>query len=344
MTKPPDQKALAPYLARLRELPFVRSLDASRSAVTDGIEAQRLRVVTQSAEFTLLVAHTRMNLGHPTVDRYLRQFEAHRGDWILFAPEISAPTGQRLAANSVNYVDLQGNCRLSLGDRYIALIEGRRAPRVTAHDKGMRLPGYQAMFALLAKPSLVREPLRTIAAEAEVSRQAVVDTLARLVHDRALFDTKRGYLWNPKGWSDAIDRWAVGYRDVVRPRLLVGRFHAQEQDPKALQERLRPILDTCGTWRWGGATAALRVAPHYQGERTVVHLEEVPSDLPRRLRAIPGRDGPLVILRTLGEVSLHGATPDTVHPLLAWAELLEENHDRAFEGAAELREKALLPP
>ncbi len=344
MTKPPDLKALAPYLARLRELPFVRSLNASRRAATEDFEAPRLRVITPSAKFTLEVAHTRMNLGRPTVERYLRQFEARGGDWILFAPEISGPTGQHLAAHGVHYVDLQGNCRLRLGDQYLALIEGRRAPRVSARDKGMRLPGYQTIFALLAKPSLVREPLRTIAEEAEVSRQAVVDALARLVHDRALSHTKRGYLWSPQGWSDAVDRWAVGYHDAVRPQLIVGRFHAPEQDPSALEERLRPALDTCGPWRWGGAAAAWRVAPHYRGDKTVVHLQEVPSDLPRRLRVVPGRDGPLVILRALGGVSFLGTTEDTVHPLLAWAELLVENHDRAFEGAAELREKALVPP
>ena len=344
MTSRSDPGALAPYLARLRELPFVRSLDTPRRTVTNGLDAQRLRVITPSAEFTLLVEHTRMNLGHPTVNRYLRQFEERGGEWILFAPAISGPTGQQLAARGVQYVDLQGNCRVNLGDSYIAMVEGRRTPRVAAHDKGMRLPGYQTTFTLLAKPSLVREPLRAIAEAAEVSRQAVVDALARLTHDRALSRTKRGYLWSPKGWSDAVDRWAVGYHDAVRPQLIVGRFYAPELDPAALEERIRPILDSCGAWRWGGAAAAWRVAPHYRGDKTVVHLREVPSDLQRRLRVIPGRDGPLVILRALGGLSFHGATPDTVHPLLAWAELLEENHDRAFEGAAELREKALTPP
>lgn len=76
----------------------------------------------------------------------------------------------------------------------------------------------------------------------------------------------------------------------------------------------------------------------------MVHLRDVPDDLARRLRVVPGRDGSIVVLRTLGEISLEGMTRDTIHPLLAWAELLMENNDRALEAAAEFRERALPPP
>ncbi len=340
----PFMNELEPYLARLRDLPFVRGIDSLEPIVADGRAVPRISLKTPQRGFELRVAHSRMNLSRPTVDRYLRLIEQRGGTWVFFAPEIPASLGHLLAERGVNYVDLPGNCRVDLAERYIAMVEGRRAPRVAAHEKGLRLPGYQTLFALLAKPSLAHEPLRTIAARAEVSTQAVVDALARLVHDRALLRTERGYLWRPQGWQEAIERWRVGYHDLVRPRLLVGHFHAREQDPNALEAMLTPRLDTCGPWRWGGASAAWRVAPHYRGGATVVHLRDVPDDLARRLRVVPGRDGSIVVLRTLGEISLEGMTRDTIHPLLAWAELLMENNDRALEAAAEFRERALPPP
>lgn len=344
---------MASYLDRLRELPFVKGLtvEPEPDAESDG----RLRVRTPRKSYPLRVELKSRFLEREEFERLVVEM-ARRGSprdppWILMAPAVSASLGQELAAHGLNYVDRQGNCRVALGKEYLALVEGRRAEPVQAVDKAIRAPGYQTLFALLARPRLIDSPLRTIASEAGVSRQAAVDALARLVSEGAIVETKRGYRWLPKGWGEALDRWLVGYRSALRPRWLVGRYRAQERDPEALERRLQPVLDTFGGWRWGGTAAGFRLTGHYRGPRTVVYLQRASEslrDLPRTLKALPDAEGPLVIVGVpatrVQEIAFDGRTPDTVHPLLVYAEMVIEGDERALEAAAELREKYLTPP
>lgn len=72
-------------------------------------------------------------------------------------------------------------------------------------------------------------------------------------------------------------------------------------------------------------------------------IADAPEDVPRRLTAIPGKQGPLTILRMKAPQMLEGAKPRTVHPLLVYAEMLAVPNERAAEAAEEVREKCLEP-
>lgn len=85
----------------------------------------------------------------------------------------------------------------------------------------------------------------------------------------------------------------------------------------------------------------MRLTKHYRGEETVLHVEDPPADLARRLRALRAQDGPLTILRAPGKIGFEGALPRTVHPLLAFTELLATGKERAREAAQEIRERYL---
>lgn len=51
--------------------------------------------------------------------------------------------------------------------------------------------------------------------------------------------------------------------------------------------------------------------------------------------------GELTLTRAPGPLAFEGRTPDTVHPLLVYADLMTEGHDRAREAAAEIYERYL---
>jgi len=102
-----------------------------------------------------------------------------------------------------------------------------------------------------------------------------------------------------------------------------------------------PTLGSSENSRWGGCAAGYRLTHHYRGERMVLHLEAVTPTLRRTLRAVPDAHGPLVILGIPGPAALAGATPDTVHPLLVYAEMLAEHSDRAREAAGEVADQYL---
>ena len=129
-TRPAD--AFEPYLARLREIPFVRAATL-RGPHGRGLRGRMdgiLVVRTPDDEYELPVELMRTYLTYATADGVLAQMHAiAQKPWVLFAPYIPRPMGRYLAEHDVNYLDLAGNCRLVLGRRYATHVEGRTRER-----------------------------------------------------------------------------------------------------------------------------------------------------------------------------------------------------------------------
>jgi hypothetical protein len=261
---------------------------------------------------------------------------------ILFAPYVSPEMGALLVSHGINFVDRAGNCHLDLGGTYVGHVEGRKLRRSSDAPGGARAPGFRLIFALLVDPALLNAPARELARASGVSLGTASNVLRRLEHDRIVVRTKsRRHLVRR---DDLVERWIAGYAETLRPQLLAGRFQTQDKDPLGLEDRVAALLGPDGNWAWGGAAAAFRLTKHYRSDETVLHVDALSSDLPKRLKAIPHSAGPLILLGVPGPVAFRGAMPHTVHPLLIYTELLLTGSDRAREAASELRERFLTSP
>lgn len=328
---------LSHFSTQLEALPFVKAARFEEAAPPAGRGSHLvLEVGTPSGEYHLIADLRQTALSYALVDRALAARPPENGSgWILLAPYVSPGIGRYLAERGGNFVDGVGNCHLILGDRYVATVEGRRAPPRRASEHGLRDAGYRVIFALLAEPALLHGTVREIAGAAGVGKTTAAMTLRRLRRELAIAPDRRGYrMLQP---SALMDRWLIAYQDVVRPRLFVGSFQVQERDPEALERRIEETLEREGVpWCWGGGAALHRISGFYRGEATVLHLPEPPVDLPRVLRSLPAKEGPLTVLRLPGPVAAAGLKAHTVHPLLVYTELLTQGDPRGREAAAEL--------
>jgi hypothetical protein len=340
--RPRTVDAFEPYLARLRELPFVRAATIRAPDVRprhrrlDGIVV----VKTPDDMHELTVELKRTYLTYATADGVLTQMKAVTPKpWILFAPHIPRPLGRHLAEHDANYMDLAGNCRLVLGHRYVAHVEGRARERAAEERRGLRVPGYQVLFAILAEPELLNATVRRLADAAGTGKTAAAETLRRLQDENLIGEVKgRRFILEAKV---LLERWIAGYATHVRPRLLIGTYRTADRDSEALERHVEDVLADKLNWGFGGGAAAARLSRFYRGERTVVHLEKAPLDLQKRLQAQRADDGPLVLLRAPGQIAFAGVKPRTVHPLLIYTELLVTNDPRAREGANEVWDRHL---
>lgn len=339
---------LEAHLARLRELPFVRGVRVEKPRVEDGPRADAAIVVeTPEGDYPLLVERKRTHLTRAVIENYLTvrratpgtRAIARREPWILLARYVPRQLGRDLAAVGANFLDREGNCHLNLGERYFVHVEGRIAERKVGEGRGLRAPGYQVLFAILANPDLINEGIVRIGELAGVGKTTVAETLAKLNQDGLVGEVGgRRRLVKPK---EILDRWLVGYANAVRPKLLVGRYRTQDADPGQLERRIEQTLGKEMDWAWGGGAAAMRLTKHYRGETTILHVARETPDLPKRLRALRDADGPLLILEVPGPIAFQGRLERTVHPLLVYTELLNAGHDRARETALEIRERYL---
>lgn len=331
----------APYLNQLRALPFVRE------AVLEVELRQRgrrgpvttLQLVTPQGRRRFRVEETGSHLSHAVVgDLIGRAASSAAAPPILFAPYVSPEMGARLVAQGIAFVDRVGNCHLDLGGRYVAHVEGRKPQR--AHVPGsLRAAGFRIVFAVLVDSDLLNRPVRELARASGVSLGTASNVLRRLEQDRIVVRTRSKRHLAKR--DDLIERWTAGYAEALRPQLFVGRFETPDADPPSLERRVEAALGPDEAWAWGGAAAAFRLTRHYRSDETVLHVDSLAGDLPGRLRAIPHPAGRFTLLGVPGPLAFRGRAPHTVHPLLAFTELLLTGDERARRTASELRERFL---
>ncbi len=328
---------LDPYRDGLQKLPFVRSvrfrpMPRGHEAEADAVADLRL------ADGSTTRLYVDAKSSHLQPSTALRSWRAGREDGLLAAPYIGAPLGDSLEQLGLNFIDREGNCYLRIGDRYVARIQGKTPAKRPSRSKEMRAPGYHVLFALLTAPELVSAPQREIAAVAGTSKQPVGDILLRLAEERILVVRGRAYAWVHGPDAKLLERWLAGYRSTLRPKLMVGRFRLPVREPREVERWLEERLEQ--VWL-GGAAGGYRLSPHYRGNITVAHLGPPSDETRKRLKALPATEGELVWMRHIGRASQTGETPDTVHPLLIYAELATDPDPRAAEAAELIRERWL---
>jgi len=336
--QPHEEELLHRCVARLRELPFVKEAVLLPFPPT---EDGRVRIATPHATKEFVIEAKRTHLTRTIVDGVLAHATRNRQrPWILFAPHVGRPLARYLDEQGVNFVDLAGNCRLQIGRRHIAKIEGRPPERRPQQGRGTGVAGQQILFALLVQPDLLNMPVRTLAKAAGVAPATAADRIVQLRREGLIHESDNGRrLTMPRR---LLDLWIKGYETLARPKLLIGRYRAQKTDPEGLERLVEATLDDRMIWAFGGGAAAHRLTGYYRGPDTVVHVQQPGHDVAKRLRALPAEDGPLILLRAPGPLAFKGAAPRTVVPLLVYAELLFAGDKRARDAAGEIERKYLV--
>jgi hypothetical protein len=339
-----DETDLCQYLAQLQAIPFVRNARIDRSGAARQSELILTIDTPTKRGQRFMVELKRTHLTREVADRLLHLRNEGGDERILLVPVVGRDLAERFAHEHVNFVDLAGNCRLDIAGRYMAYVEGRRPASKTSANRAFRAPTYRVLFALLARPELSLATARALAdASGKVSPQTAIDARFRLIERGFLVGNKRAPTWAPGGWNAALDLFVSGFGATLRPSLTIGRFRAKQRDVEHLQLELARHLKsaTAGRWRWGGGAASQRLTGQFRGDTTVVYVERPPANVSKVLELLPDAAGSISILQTPGPVAFESPRPDTIHPLLAYADLLIDADQRSREAAASIHQRYL---
>jgi hypothetical protein len=323
------------YLERLGELPFVDELDfesdvgfpAGTRWMPDG-----LLTVTSGRTRLRFLVEIEDRLDYAVADRIAGlAAELPRDRRImLLVPYVSAPLAEYLDKKDLNFADLAGNCRIKVGRTRYVFITGRKSASAPSRSLGARAQGVQLLFALLARPDLVAQPVREIAALSGVSKSTAANRILALEHEGFI-----GHLRGTRlliGRDRLLERWIGDFARILEPRLCKGRYMTPYSEPTKRERIIKraPGLQDL-RWGWGGLTAAYKLIRHYRDDSTVLFVESWSNALARDIRALPASDGHLLVYRAPGPTAFDGETPDTVHPLLIYAQLVNSTDERARE-------------
>jgi hypothetical protein len=340
-----DMRQLAanvdPFLDHLRSLPYINNAQLRGPS---GSKDRILDLRTPKGNFSFAMELKRTYLDRTATNALLASAAlAGKVPPIVFARYIPRPTGERLAAAGINFVDAAGNLNLHLGNRYQTRLLGQRETRPAPEAQRVGAAAVQVFFTFLASPEAIQSPARRLAERAGVSKTAASDGRQRLVAEGILRQQgARRYLLAD---ADRLeDRFLQGYSRVLRPHLHLARMRGPDRDPGAFVERMAEVAKQEGfQWALTGGAGAYELSRFYRGEEIVVFVPSLTKDLQQKLKLLPDRQGPITFLRMFSPGILGpGSTAHPVaHPWLLYAELLQQEDARALEAAREIRTKYL---
>lgn len=338
---------LTPYLGQLKALPFVRKVKPFKLETESKLRHvdALIRVETEAGDRDYYVEVKRSYLDAPITRAVLslaKDLARQKKKLLLLARYIPRPTAQELIDGGVDFVDLAGNIHLSLKPRYHWTVVGNRESTDRERQPLRTAATLQVLFAIAAHPESAAWTVRELAAAAGVSKSKAASARRDLVREGTIREVERRLqASNPQ---DLADQLLSGYRQTLRPKLVIGRFRPPERNIEDFLARLRKAAKA-DSFRYSlsGGPAAYLLQKFYKGTHAPIFIKPVTRDSPQRLRLLPDREGPVTLLKAFGDLVFWSPADGThlAHPWLIYAELMAEPDPRAHEAAEELREEFL---
>ena len=263
---------------------------------------------------------------------------------LLVAPRITTEIAEKCRELDLQFIDTVGNAYLH-GPGLFVLVKGQRPIKGEdfhlAEQGGKRAgtaTNLRVFFALLCKPELLNAPYRDINQAAGVALGAV---------GWVFFDLNaRGYITGGKGKGDRVllerqrlvQEWVTNYPIKLRPKLNPRRFRAPTTD------WWKEVDITKYGAQWGAEVAAEKLTAYLRPHALTIYLhkEQGQKNLTRmvakhKLRA--DVQGDIEILDAFWKFEDEKPMPETVQPLLAYADLIATLDPRNLEAAKLIHER-----
>ncbi len=334
------------YLSRIRTLEFVRN--AKLVPVPnlgpwhpDGM----LTIRTPKGPYVFMIETKSSYLDRSTLNAIIMHanltLKGPKHPVLLFARYVPVPSAEKLIQAGINFVDLAGNMHLSLNTDYVRTVLGNKESR--GHSDTILTPSrIQMLFVLAAEPESAGWTVRELADASGVSKSNAAKIRQQFIAE--------GLLTPGKGKLAVRDikrleqQLLNGYEQVLRPKILIGRFRAQETAETLLLEKFKRVFkESSVAWSLTGGPAVSLLQHFYNGVEMPVFVDRLTDDVQRQLRILPDKTGPIILMRSFGSLTrwkkIQGA--EIAHPWLIFTELMQSQDPRAHEAAFNLKTEFL---
>ena len=219
---------LATALARLQGYGIATTVEGRAVALRKTTVDATVRLGYGGREVTY-AADVKRGLRPDALGAVIHQFERLGEQGLLVADYVTPPMAEQLRARGIPFVDTAGNAYIDQPPLLVwvkgekpQLAAGARRPA----GRAFQATGLQVLFALICHPEWVELPYREIAQRAGVAHGTVGWVMVEL--------PELGYVTQARGRRRLLQRerllqqWAEFYPRVLRPRLLLGRYRADD--------------------------------------------------------------------------------------------------------------------
>ena len=298
---------------------------------------------------TQLVAEIKKWAPHVNLGAIMNRINhiAGPGHGLLLADYINPNMGERLKEAHIQFIDTAGNAYINQPTVYI-YIKGNK-PKLNVVEGGwdktgraFQFTGMRVVFAFLRDKNLINAPYRQIAEQAQVALGTVGWVIRDLVAQNFLLEGRKKNQREFANFDQLMDEWVEAYPHKLKAKQRIATFTTGAPGWwKAID------LKTFGAL-WGGEIAAAQYTRYLHPKDAVVYInkEYMAKFLTiARLRKIAQDEQAALRVDLIEpfwrEEKDRGKTARLVHPLVAYADLIETGDPRNLETANRIREEYL---
>lgn len=270
---------------------------------------------------------------------------AEAGKGILLADYINPKLGERLKAADIQYADAAGNAFINQPPIYI-YIKGNRPALGIAElgtaktGKAFQPAGMRIVYAFLVDQELINAPYRAIAARAQVALGVVGGVIRDLIAQGLLQEGVRKNERTLNNVDLLLDKWVEAYPHKLKEKQRLGIFTTHDINWwKAIDPKKYDAL-------WAGEVAAAQYTDYLNPKNVVVYIPQanvakfVNAARLRKPGANQQPDIHIDLLQPFWREADHDERAKSlVHPIVAYADLIETGEPRNLETARRLREQ-----
>ncbi len=253
---------------------------------------------------------------------------------LLITKYIPTEIAKEYIAEGVYYLDVSGNCNIRQHDLFLQ-IEGKKVERfVRAHShRTFQEAGIRLIFQFLVDPEKTQLPYRELAEMANISLGSVGTVMQGLIEQNFLIKTKQTK--KLKNTIELLNRWIIGYHDVLRPRLLKKKMRFINPEAYNNWKELN-LLQPNGFAFWGGEPGANLLTGYLHPGVFTIYTDCNWQSF-KDVKLIPDESGNVEILELFWNPKAYNGLP----PVLIYADLMSSGSDRNVETAKMILENEL---
>ena len=286
-----------------------------------------------------LYADVKLNLTNQTIGGIVHMLNDLYAEnkVILITRYVTPQLADRLKELKVFFMDTAGNMYINIPDMLL-FIKGNKTKMLPQEEKPVRAfqpAGLQLIYALLCNPGLANKPYRTMAEKANIAHGAVALAVKDLKKLQYLVDMgeKGRKLKNKK---ELLQRWVNQYAELLRPKLLEGRYKVEDKDWWKNQDITKYNAQL------GGETAAALLTKYLKPEDHTIYIDDNKGKIVLQLRLKNDPKGNVELLKRFWNFNETNKKKDIVNPILVYADLLATGNNRNIETAKIIYEQEII--
>lgn len=267
----------------------------------------------------------------------IRNLAATHPNLLLIAGTIFPKLKEELRKMGVAYLDTAGNVFLQT-DKHHLWIEGHKIGKTETIkvNRAFTATGLKAVYLFLVDENFINQPQRTIAEEAGIALGNINYIINGLKeHDFLVEKGKKQFEIIHK--EQLLERWMEAFEEKLKPALHIGNFRFTKSND---ENNWKAIPLKPGETYWGGEPAGELMTNYLVPEIFTLYTSEKRTNLLKYYRLVPEKTGNINLYQKFwkGQATYNETV---VHPLLAYADLMNTGNNRCMETAKMIYDRYL---